>query len=217
MSTTLDKTSDYGWKGEGQVCSHEYLIPVIDKVIEKYRQGHAQVENLRIFDAGCGNGFLAGHLLTCGFETAGCDESATGINIAKQQYPLVRFKVMSVYDDMAGVFGRDWDIVVSSEVIEHLFSPRLFVRRASDLLKPGGLIVLTTPFHGYVKNIVLAATGSLDRHFTALWDGGHIKFWSFKTLKLLLKEQGFEQPTFYGAGRVPYLWKSMVVSAKKPA
>ena len=80
-------------------------------------------------------------------------------------------------------------------------------------LRTGGTIVLTTPYHGYLKNLALALSGKLDDHFTALWDGGHIKFWSRRTLIRLLQEFGFEVREFRGAGRVVWLWKSMVVRA----
>ncbi len=61
-----------------------------------------------------------------------------------------------------------------------------------------------------------SASGKLDRHFTALWDGGHIKFWSRRTLSALLQEAGFELVAFRGAGRWPWLWKSMLIAARKP-
>jgi SAM-dependent methyltransferase len=211
-----DKNPDYGWKGGGPVCSHEYLIPVIDKVIKGYRDRHAPAKKLRIFDAGCGNGFLVGHLLASGFETAGCDVSVSGVARAREAYPQAHVKVLSVCDDMVAVFGREWDVVVSSEVIEHLYNPQTFVQRVGDMLKPGGLFIVTTPYHGYLKNLVLAVTGLLDRHFTVLWIGGHIKFWSYRTLKILLLDHGFLDPQFYGAGRLPFLWKSMVVTVRKP-
>jgi 2-polyprenyl-3-methyl-5-hydroxy-6-metoxy-1,4-benzoquinol methylase len=215
MGTNHDEIFEYGWNDEGAVCSHSYLLPVIDKTIRKYVAKVGNREKVSVFDAGCGNGYLARHFYECGFQTAGCDNSASGINSARTACPGGHFEVLSVYDDMAAVFGKDWDIVVSSEVIEHLYNPRLFVRRVAALLRPGGLFIVTTPYHGYVKNFVLAAAGALDRHFTALWDGGHIKFWSFKTLSVLLREQGFVHPGFHGAGRLPLLWKSMVVTSLK--
>jgi hypothetical protein len=56
----------------------------------------------------------------------------------------------------------------------------------------------------------------MDAHFTALWDGGHIKFWSRKTLAKLLAGVGFDVVDFAGCGRFPYLWKSMVMTARRP-
>ena len=61
------------------------------------------------------------------------------------------------------------------------------------------------------------ATGKLDAHFTALWDHGHIKFWSAKTLSQLFAEVGFVQPTFEYCGRMYPLSKSMIAVARKPA
>ena len=77
------------------------------------------------------------------------------------------------------------------------------------------MAIISTPYHGYLKNLVLALSGRLDAHFTALWDGGHIKFWSKRTLRILLEEVGFEKIAF-GVGRIPLLAKSMIVTAEKP-
>ena len=62
---------------------------------------------------------------------------------------------------------------------------------AFELLRPGGLFVVPTPYNGYLKNVALAVSGRMDRHWIALWDGGHIKFWSWKTIRVMLKEGGF--------------------------
>ena len=56
----------------------------------------------------------------------------------------------------------------------------------------------------------------MDRHFTALWDHGHIKFWSVRTLSALLTEAGFAPPRFRRVGRIPALAKSMVAVAVRP-
>ena len=53
--------------------------------------------------------------------------------------------------------------------------------------------MVTTPYNGYLKNVALAVSGSMDRHWTVLWDGGHIKFWSQKTLAALLLEHGADE------------------------
>ena len=68
---------------------------------------------------------------------------------------------------------------------------------------------------GYLKNLALAISGKSDDHFTALWDYGHIKFWSKRTLTQLLQEAGFQVTQFRGAGRLPYFWKSMVLVATR--
>ena len=56
----------------------------------------------------------------------------------------------------------------------------------------------------------------MDRHFTALWDHGHIKFWSIETLTALLIEAGFRDIEFIRVGRIPQLAKSLIAVARKP-
>ena len=55
----------------------------------------------------------------------------------------------------------------------------------------------------------------MDRHFTALWEHGHIKFWSIATLAELLREAGFKDVRFLRVGRIPALAKSMIAIARK--
>jgi 2-polyprenyl-6-hydroxyphenyl methylase/3-demethylubiquinone-9 3-methyltransferase len=124
-------------------------------------------------------------------------------------------EVASLYEDLQEKYGDNWDVVVSTEVIEHLFDPRKFMSNIYNILREEGWLIITTPYHGYLKNLSLAITGKLDNHYTALWDGGHIKFWSKRTLTQLLSEAGFDEITFYGAGRLPWFWKSMVMCARK--
>lgn len=217
MNELASNTSipDYGWHSGDAERSHDYLQPVVLTAV----RGLAPLRSTpaRVFDAGCGNGALLRKLQLSGYEVAGCDASESGVVQARRLCgEQVRVERLSVYEELSGTFGRDWDVVISTEVIEHLYAPRDFVRQVRALLRPGGALVLSTPYHGYLKNLALAATGALDRHFTALWDGGHIKFWSYATLTQLLAEAGFQRFEFYGAGRLPWLWKSMVVVAYKP-
>ena len=81
----------------------------------------------------------------------------------------------------------------------------------------GGGVIVSTPYHGYLKNLAMAVTGKMDAHFTALWDHGHIKFWSVRTLTILLEEAGFRDLRFLRVGRIPPLAKSMIAIARRLA
>jgi hypothetical protein len=67
-----------------------------------------------------------------------------------------------------------------------------------------------------LKNLALSLTNKWDTHADPLWDGGHIKLWSRATLKSLLEETGFKNVQFKGAGRLPYLWMTMIMSGDRP-
>jgi len=86
------------------------------------------------------------------------------------------------------------------EVIEHIYSPRQFVQRAYEELSPEGILIVTTPYWGYLRNLKLAISNRIDRALSSLWDGGHIKHWSYRKLSRPLAEQEFEFVAFHGAG-----------------
>ena len=199
----------YFYEGNTDSVDHLYTVPAVLRELKD--GGKAK----RVFDAGCGNGVVAAKLSKNGYEVAGVDASPTGIENAQQHYPHLRLEHGSLYDDLAARFGR-FPYVVCLEVVEHLFYPRTWAKTMFDLLEPGGWLIVSTPYHGYVKNLAMAVTGKLDRHFTALWDYGHIKFFSMKTLTELLEEAGFRQVRYRRLGRIPPLAKSMLAIATRP-
>jgi 2-polyprenyl-6-hydroxyphenyl methylase/3-demethylubiquinone-9 3-methyltransferase len=147
---------------------------------------------LRILDLGCGNGWLTHWLREQSYEVVGVDPSASGVALARQTYPQITFHAVPATPDLLRKIQDDpFDLVISTEVVEHCYAPRNWAAACYNSLRPGGALICSTPYHGYLKNLTLALTGKLDAHFTALWDGGHIKFWSRTTLSQLLGEVGF--------------------------
>lgn len=157
----------------------------------------------------------ARHLKGLGYTVSGVDPSESGIAMAKAAEPDLALEVGNAYDDLASRYGR-FPTVISLEVVEHVYSPRLYAKCVADLLEPGGLALISTPYHSYLKNLALALSGKMDAHFTALWDHGHIKFWSVKTLTELFSEQGLKVEKVLRVGRIPCLAMSMILQLRKP-
>lgn len=205
----MSEYKDYGW-GERATQAHDYLYGDLKVLIGSYK-------SRTILDVGCGNGEMANRLISEGYDVYGTDASVTGIEIAKQRNEK-RFHVQDINSAKLPIELQDkkFDMIISTEVIEHLYNPRGYVEFCKNVLMQngGGEMIISTPYHGYLKNLALAVTGKMDSHFTVLWDGGHIKFWSVKTLTKLLEEFGFEVVEFRGSGRLPYLWKSIFVRVK---
>jgi 2-polyprenyl-3-methyl-5-hydroxy-6-metoxy-1,4-benzoquinol methylase len=176
----------------------------------------AELRARRIVDIGCGNGALCRELASRGYEVVGCDPSADGVRFAQSAAPELVFHQIGVDGEPTAVGHESFDVAIATEVIEHLVRPRNLLRFANQVLRTGGYLIISTPYHGYLKNLVLAFTNNWDAHLNPFWDGGHIKFWSRKTLSQLLSEEGFRVGRFIGAGRIPFLWKSMIVVAQKP-
>ena len=207
-----NEINGYRWDSAALTCAHDYLLPTLLNEMKRLRLG---ANGGRVFELGCGNGSVANELHQHGWDVSGVDPSREGIAQANLKWPQLKLFEGSAYDDLLTRFGS-FPVVTSLEVVEHVYFPRRYASALFSLLEPGGTAIVSTPYHGYWKNLAIALTGQMDAHFTALWDHGHIKFWSIKTLGELLYEAGFVDIRFKRVGRVPALAKAMIAVARKP-
>lgn len=199
---------DFGWSAAAACDSAKYVDPQLFALAES-----ALAPGARVLDMGCGNGALAGEFLKRGCSVVGVDLSAEGIAIARKMHPSGRFEQIAVDADvLAELDEMPFDLVVSTEVIEHLYAPLDYLIACRAALRPNGRCVISTPYHGYLKNVAVSVAGKFDDHVHPNRQGGHIKFWSRQTLGGEMRRAGFANLRFRGAGRVPLLWKSMVMS-----
>lgn len=201
--------SEFVWDVDGNTHSHDLLLQPVLRALTPHQPK-------RLLDLGCGNGAFTRVLAQQGYLVDGCDGSSSGLDIARRNNPDLQFW----QHDFSHVWPNErsglYDAVVSTEVIEHLLLPRGLLHAAMQALRPGGVLVLSAPYHGYLKNLALAVTGQFDQHWHPLRDFGHIKFFSRATLTALVRECGFVDIQYATAGRIPVLAKSMIVSGSKP-
>ena len=128
-----------------------------------------------VVDLGCGNGSFLAHFRQEGWELHGFDMSRSDIEEASKAYSGIQFSCADLTADLSShpLVGR-CDVVISTEVVEHVFLPRLYAKNCFRFLKPGGILIISTPYHGYLKNVALALAGKMDFHHGALIDYGHI-------------------------------------------
>ena len=189
---------------------HKKLLPPVLQLLRQY--------NLKnIFEIGCGNGTMAAVLSREGIKITGVDISVTGIAQANRAFPDLRLEVGSAYDDVTSRFGT-FEGVIALEVIEHLTDPALFVRRLHDALAPGGVALVSTPYHGYWKNLALSLCNGWDRHWQTLNPPGwHIKFFSPRTLTQILEDGGLDVEKIIRFGRpTKALATGMIAVARRP-
>lgn len=199
---------DYGFESPEPNWSDSYVVPQLKRMLGAPRGP--------ILDIGCGNGAIARLLLREGFDVYGVDASESGIKIAESASPGRFFLHDLMTDDgvPAALANKRFVTVISTEVLPHLYAPRRLFELVRRVLVDGGDLIISAPYHGYLKNLALALSGKMDAHFTSLWEGGIIKFFSRDTIGRLMHQQGFTVTDFAGAGRVPFLWKSMLVKAR---
>jgi 2-polyprenyl-3-methyl-5-hydroxy-6-metoxy-1,4-benzoquinol methylase len=95
----------------------------------------------RILDFGCGAGWLTNILSMFGPAT-GVELSPAAIETARQRYPHATF---FAGDGQAWQSSDTFDVIVAQEVLEHFESHDEFFDTVARLLRPGGILILTTP------------------------------------------------------------------------
>jgi len=163
--------------------------PMVPRRIALLLQTLKHLDVKRILDVGCGNGFVAEQVRRQGYETIGMDVSKNAIERARSTYPEIQF-VEGACDKRWPFEDETFDAIYTFEVIEHVLDTYTMLAEMNRTLKPGGILVLTTPFHGLIKNLFLVMF-NFDKHFCNIKDG-HIRFFTSKHLKRLLGDFGFE-------------------------
>jgi len=199
--------SRYRYSNSNFTHAHAYLLPALDSVLRRYQPAS-------IFDLGCGNGSVANWLTSRGYQVSGADPSEQGIAAARANFPDLDLRLAAADQSLAETVGQ-FPAVISLEVVEHVYSPKEFAACLFSLVAPNGVAIVSTPYHGYLKNLAIALFGKSDSHYCPLWENGHIKFWSMRTLSRLLATAGFSRIEFIRVGRLPQFAKSMFAIAEK--
>ncbi|MES3037613.1 MAG: bifunctional 2-polyprenyl-6-hydroxyphenol methylase/3-demethylubiquinol 3-O-methyltransferase UbiG [Bdellovibrionota bacterium] len=101
-----------------------------------------------VLDVGCGAGFLSNHLAVRGFQVTGIDLSESSLTVAKNYDETKSVEYINA-DAYALPFpDESFDVVTSTDFLEHVSDPQQVVKEISRVLKPGGIFF----FHTFNKN-----------------------------------------------------------------
>lgn len=137
------------------------------------------IERLKILEIGSGFGYLTYALAKRGYNIKGIDISHVAVEQASKRYGPY-FECRSV-EELAQLEGPAYDLVIFTEVIEHIEDVKGFLKAANALLKSGGDLILTTPNRTPYPEDVLWETEPPPVH---LW------WFSEKSIALLAKQIG---------------------------
>lgn len=165
-----------------------------------------------VLDAGCGDGAFLVFLRRLGLRVSGLELAEAAAARARHRCPDADVQVGSLEEPPLPFDDGAFDAVWCTEVLEHLFHVHSALAELNRLLKPGGLLMVTTPYHGFTKNLLIA-TMAFDGHYNP--ELSHIRFFTRRTLDRSLQRAGFEPIRWEGVGRIWPLWKSMFVVARK--
>jgi 2-polyprenyl-3-methyl-5-hydroxy-6-metoxy-1,4-benzoquinol methylase len=134
--TELDQIVDF----HDPLWKRDYLS---QQHIERYRFAAAQVLGPRVLDIACGSGYGTAMLHQAGCEAVGADIDEERLKDAQKDWPGPRFTRADVLD-LPWEDGS-FDTVVSFETLEHVADGQRFMREVRRVLRPGGMLICSTP------------------------------------------------------------------------
>ena len=164
-----------------------------------------------VFDLGCGGRKFTSWILQAGYAAQGMDISSNALEMAKRNNTDVSFELLAP-DGSIPAPEAHYAAVWCSEVIEHILDVHAFLSEIRRVLKPGGILILTTPYHGLLKNLLIVLL-KFDRHFNPEYS--HIRYFDKKGLSRCLNKAGFNPFNWGGLGCFYLLWRTWFVVARK--
>ncbi len=99
-----------------------------------------------LLDVGCGCAYIAKHFINSGTRVVSLDVAQANAEKALKKYPSDNHAAV-VADVFALPFKENtFDCIVASEIIEHTVDPHAFVEALKRVLKPGGTLIISTPY-----------------------------------------------------------------------
>ncbi|QIG78691.1 bifunctional 2-polyprenyl-6-hydroxyphenol methylase/3-demethylubiquinol 3-O-methyltransferase UbiG [Stakelama tenebrarum] len=110
-------------------------------------------------DVGCGAGLLAEPLARMGAKVTGVDAAPENVGAAAAHAAQSGLDIDYIAGGIEDLAGRQFDLVTSMEVIEHVADPAAFVSGLAGALAPGGLMVLSTPNRTALSRLAMITVG----------------------------------------------------------
>lgn len=125
----------------------EFIKQNVTRISNKDKIKHNPLEDLNCLDVGCGGGILSEKLKRLGANVTGIDASKNSIEIAKDHAQKCRLEInykCITTSKLLEINENKFDLIIASEVIEHVYDREIFLSDISNLCRTGGLVVFTT-------------------------------------------------------------------------
>jgi 2-polyprenyl-3-methyl-5-hydroxy-6-metoxy-1,4-benzoquinol methylase len=166
----------------GERIIPEFMKPTNGLYLEHIARYYFSIPYIkgRVLDLACGSGygtqFIAKSTKKTTTEVIGVDIDSSTIAYAKKTYhhPLVSYQIEDALDENLPRKLGQFDTILSFETIEHVLDDHLFMNNIYNMLRPGGILVLSTPFgqgRGKPCGSPFHAHQLTDQEFKDLFDG----------------------------------------------
>jgi len=165
----------------------------------------------RVLDLGCGAGRFLAVLQQAGADPVGVELAEAAAERTRANVPGADVRLVA--EDGSLPLGHgEVDLVWCSEVLEHVPDVAHLLLEARRVLRRGGRLLLTVPFHGRLQAAAIALT-RFDAHFDPL--GQHVRFFTARSLAGALDAAGYA-PVAIGSRGPPLARRMLTARAVRP-
>lgn len=196
---------DKYWEDQEELSDLPYKWPVL--------KGLFPDKALRLLDFGCGKGVITEkiHLLRPSYTICGVDISSKALIVAKRRIKTGEFRLIDESQHIPYP-NNTFDIILASDVLEHIYDTKTAFRELARVLKPGGTLIITVPYNGKLKMLIAVLIG-FEFYFDP--SSPHIRHFSPKTLTQCVKNTGLHVERIGYYGRFYPLSRGMFLLAHK--
>jgi 2-polyprenyl-3-methyl-5-hydroxy-6-metoxy-1,4-benzoquinol methylase len=177
----MNTAQHYNQKSVGYGIGHTRLKRILKLA--------GDVQGQTVLDAGCARGYLGRQLKERGARVVGFDISPEALKEAAQV--LDETHVCNL-EETWPLSSQSVDMVVLSEVLEHVFDPVSVLKEAHRVLKDDGKIIITTPNFMTWTNRLRFIFGLFRYENQGMFDFGHIRFFTYPYLREVLAASQFK-------------------------
>lgn len=170
-----------------------------------------------VLDIGCGNGGLLYQLRNNYTNLYGTELDEDRVNDAIKNCSGLNAVITKINIENKSDFPDNFfDLIITCDVIEHIYDVFKAYNEISRILKPGGKIITVTPNIAYFKRRLTLLSGKFpstsagdegfksndltDRH-----DGAHIHYFTFRMIEKLYKKYNLKVVKKIGYGRLGFI------------
>ncbi|OIP28441.1 hypothetical protein AUK22_04215 [bacterium CG2_30_54_10] len=183
--------------------THPYLEEINPGIIPLIGTGE------RVLDVGCGRGALGEAVRKLGNNVTGIERHPDAVAGARSRLDrVIEADVTDFQTISEKLEGEIFDAIIFSDVLEHLYDPVEILRSYSGLfLKPGGRVLISVPNIAAWTQRLALFFGYFEYADTGIMDRTHIRFFTRRTAKSLLRACGIEQKRI---GGTPHLIRAFL-------
>ena len=209
------------------------------KFIEDQLKEYGIQDGASVLDVGCGNGIISMHLGRLGYNVLGVELSEDALEVAKSNNDLPNVEFRKENAEKLKIEGLSFDVVICSEVLEHLYEPENLLHPLHGLLKETGIFIVTVPngvgprellvTRPYISMrkvpILLKLTNGLKKMLgysgttiqSSASDLDHVQFFTRKQLRSLAEKTSFKIQLFNSSNFIDDVFPFSLIGRKSMA